>query len=822
MAKRNLLLVDADPRSLRVLEVSLRKAGYSVTTSGDVDGALELVELTEPDMILSDTRLPGKDGFALVAALKARPGWSDIALVFLSSDPSVESKVRGLELGVEDYLTKPVYIREILTRVNLVMQRKEREGLSRTSKTRFSGSLADMGLVDLLQTIDVSRKAGVLQLSSGEKRGAIYFHEGRVIDAELGELTGEAAIYRFLVWSEGQFELDFRDVRREDRIGVSTQGLLMEGMRRLDEWGRLQEQLPSLGTVFDVSHEELSQRLAEIPDEINEVLRLFDGRRSLSQVLDASFGDDLTTLNAVSKLYFEGFIIVRETPAEEPEEQFPDDMQIGASDGPFDVVPAPTEQELAPWAPVSRPPANGITAAADVLVVAGPVESSRGAVAVAHAKLAQPLVAPTPEIVRNPSAPPDGKNESSHGTSEVEDEMAKRAKPRSKFPAQHREDAHASSTRNVPVDNVIPLHSGGRDSGVRHVPDSNPWTTEQAAALADKQAAAQRLMGEQATEQQAAEQQAAEHRLAAQQAAAQQAAARHAAAQHADAQYAAAQHADADARAVSSLLEATKLDQGDDHHEVERFFSQPPPAPAAVHHEAWTDLNATGEHDPVHHKSSRSGMFWTIAILVLSLVLIGGFLIYNKILMPTPEESLSGEVVLPTPELLKNAAILLETPPAAQEPEAQQPEAPDSKVAKAAVPPAQASAPVEVVPSAPVVAAPSAGDMGGYAALVTEARKQGFKRNAESTYLQALTIHPKGSDALSGLAMLYLNQGKNQPARDRAREAVTADGNNAEGWIVLGAALSTLGDGAGARSAYAQCAATGDAKFSTECRRMLR
>ena len=315
MAKRNLLLVDSDPRSLRVLEVSLRKAGYSVTTSADVDGALELTELTEPDMILADTRLPGKDGFALVAALKARPKWAEIPLVFLSSDPSVESRVRGLELGVEDYLTKPVYIREILTRVNLVMQRKEREGLSRTSKTRFAGALADMGLVDLLQTIDVSRKSGVLQLTSNGKNGSVYFQDGRVLDAELGDLSAEAAIYRFLLWNEGEFELDFREVRREDKLGVSTQGLLMEGMRRLDEWSRLQEQLPSLGTVFDVNYDELSHRLSEIPDEINEVLKLFDGRRTLAQVIDQSRGDDLANLNSINKLYFEGFLIVRDSPA---------------------------------------------------------------------------------------------------------------------------------------------------------------------------------------------------------------------------------------------------------------------------------------------------------------------------------------------------------------------------------------------------------------------------------------------------------------------------------------------------------------------------
>ncbi|HEX5661809.1 MAG TPA: response regulator, partial [Polyangiales bacterium] len=83
MAKQNLLLVDADPRSLRLLEVSLRKAGFSITTCGDVDSALELVDLVEPNMIIADTRLPGKDGFALVEALRAKPSGGQIPLMFL-------------------------------------------------------------------------------------------------------------------------------------------------------------------------------------------------------------------------------------------------------------------------------------------------------------------------------------------------------------------------------------------------------------------------------------------------------------------------------------------------------------------------------------------------------------------------------------------------------------------------------------------------------------------------------------------------------------------------------------------------------------------
>jgi CheY-like chemotaxis protein len=313
VVKKNLLLVDADPRSLRVLEVSLRKAGYNIASGGDVKGALELLELSRPDLILSDTRLPGLNGFALVEEIRRHNEWSEIPIIFLSSDASVESKVQGLELGVEDYLTKPIYIREIIARVNLVLQRKQRVGLesratASNSKTKFTGSLSDMGLVDLLQTVDHSKKSGVLYVTSGDLRGAIYFRDGNIVDAEVGLLRAERAVFRALVWNEGSFEIDFRDVRREDVIGASTQGVLMEGMRRIDEWGRLSEQLPELATVFEVNDEELLRRLAELPDDINRVLRQFDGRRSVLQIVDRTDQDDLETLTVISKLYFEGLI----------------------------------------------------------------------------------------------------------------------------------------------------------------------------------------------------------------------------------------------------------------------------------------------------------------------------------------------------------------------------------------------------------------------------------------------------------------------------------------------------------------------------------
>jgi len=141
VAKQQLLLVDADPRSLRVLEVSLRKAGYSVTTATDGTDALTKLELSTPDLVLSDTRLPKLDGYALVRRLKERPEWAPIPVVFLTSQKSVEDKIRGLELGVEDYLTKPIFVRELLARVNLLLVRRTHDTITtrQSTRTRFSG-----------------------------------------------------------------------------------------------------------------------------------------------------------------------------------------------------------------------------------------------------------------------------------------------------------------------------------------------------------------------------------------------------------------------------------------------------------------------------------------------------------------------------------------------------------------------------------------------------------------------------------------------------------------------------------------------------------
>lgn len=361
MAKQQILLVDADSSSARVLEVSLRSAGFTVTTATSAENALAKLEHGSPDLILTDTRLPDSDGFGFVREVRSRPELKEVPIVFLTEQGALEDKLRGLELGVDDYLAKPIFVREVVTRVHMLLARRNQQRIATESmaRTRFSGSLEDVAVVDLLQTIAVSGKSGVASVKRGDREAQLYFQKGQLIDAEVGDLRGEEAVYRAITWTTGTFDLEFRAVDHAVVIEASTNALLMEGLRRVDELGRLAEQLPPENTLIDLDHDALLSRLNEIPDELNGVLRLIDGKRTLLDLIDDSPFDDLSTLTVLSKFYFEGLLVAvepSEQPAAEAEALRADSLVPAAS--PAALVPSGATVEpvlLRRSDPVQRP-----------------------------------------------------------------------------------------------------------------------------------------------------------------------------------------------------------------------------------------------------------------------------------------------------------------------------------------------------------------------------------------------------------------------------------------------------------------------------------
>ncbi len=309
MSKESLLLVDGDSKSLRVLEVSLSNAGFLVTTAEDMNNALNNVRQECPDLIISEVAMDDGSGFELLKAVKNKPEWAHIPFLFLTEQASVEHKIRGFELGVEDYLTKPIYMDEILDRVRTLLDKhRDKIPMGPKGRMQFSGGLDEMGIVDLIQTLEMSRKSGLIHCTQGPRRGTIYFRNGKIIDADCGSLNGESAVYRLMTWKDGTFEVEFRQIRRNAVITLAPQALLMEGMRRLDEWTQSAGLLPPLDTQCAVNTTLLAEKLSQLPDQLNSVLRYFNGKRSLAEVIELSAAPDLETLQTLAQLYKSGLI----------------------------------------------------------------------------------------------------------------------------------------------------------------------------------------------------------------------------------------------------------------------------------------------------------------------------------------------------------------------------------------------------------------------------------------------------------------------------------------------------------------------------------
>ncbi|MCZ7570471.1 MAG: response regulator [Ardenticatenaceae bacterium] len=125
MAK-HILLVDDDALLRRSLAFSLERAGYRVQTAASAEEAFDLARRDRPDLVLLDINLPGMDGLEALRLFRDHPG---VPVVFLTARRRELDEVLGLELGAEDYITKPFDLDVLLARIKTALRRSDRAGL---------------------------------------------------------------------------------------------------------------------------------------------------------------------------------------------------------------------------------------------------------------------------------------------------------------------------------------------------------------------------------------------------------------------------------------------------------------------------------------------------------------------------------------------------------------------------------------------------------------------------------------------------------------------------------------------------------------------
>lgn len=235
----NVLLVDDNPVIVEMLRKALESVAHiSAVRSGD--DALERLGQEAPDLIVSDFNMPGTDGRDLVQQLRSRSASARIPVILMASRADQNEKLGMLRDAVEDFIDKPFFMREAVSRIKRVVDKIALEKMAREAPAKgvVRGTLSQMNAIDLLQSLELGRKSCKLNVASDGKSCDMYFVEGQLMHAVAGDVKGDDAVYKVLMFSEGDWELDFNSTTTEQTTTRSTQSLLMEGLRLFDEANR--------------------------------------------------------------------------------------------------------------------------------------------------------------------------------------------------------------------------------------------------------------------------------------------------------------------------------------------------------------------------------------------------------------------------------------------------------------------------------------------------------------------------------------------------------------------------------------------------------
>ena len=182
-AKRTTILTaDDDPQLLRLVSRNLELEDYEVITASDGQQALERIETQTPDLVLLDVMMPRMDGFTVCQRVRA---FSAVPIILITARGQDQDKVRGLDLGADDYLTKPFSVDELLARVRAVLRRAQ---FSAGEPTQAMNAMARIGelVIDYRQRL-VMAAGRELSLTPTEYRLLAYLAQnaGRIVTQDL-------------------------------------------------------------------------------------------------------------------------------------------------------------------------------------------------------------------------------------------------------------------------------------------------------------------------------------------------------------------------------------------------------------------------------------------------------------------------------------------------------------------------------------------------------------------------------------------------------------------------------------------------------------
>jgi DNA-binding response OmpR family regulator len=272
MTKQTILIVEDDLKVVELVKAAVEKIGieYIIKTASNGKEALIIIEKEKIDLALLDIHMPVMSGAQLLTELCNQRIWFPIIILTAYSVQEIRNKL--LEYGIIDLLAKPLDI--------VVLKEKIREVLQ---KRKHKDSISGLSTPAIMQVLEMEKRTGIMNIKIKNRKGKIFFHEGRVIDIEANGVSGEEAMVGFLdpTFENKQISIEYLDHHRKKKMDKSFTQIVLDTSRLIDEKNKYNQEDTvktkpgkhwQLEKEVEIEHRQLDSLIENLKKELGDAL----------------------------------------------------------------------------------------------------------------------------------------------------------------------------------------------------------------------------------------------------------------------------------------------------------------------------------------------------------------------------------------------------------------------------------------------------------------------------------------------------------------------------------------------------------------------
>jgi len=277
-----------------MLTFALKKENYTIVTAANGQEGVQVAQREMPDLIISDIMMPEMDGMEMCNQVRQVPELKNTPFIFLTAKGDMSTRIKGLQLGADDFIVKPIDFHILLKKVKEMVNYNltAEQGLSEPElfqEVHLSGNFSLRKASDVLQVIETERLTGSFYIDrDGDNIGHLVFFKGKLLTADYQAKEGKQGILELLSDTGSDYHFVVKPVALEGHEPIAVSQIIMEWtatqVKTLD---RKDQIVIKRDTVFDIVMVPDFFKLTA-NDDIQEVIKHFRAGKSVGNILDAS------------------------------------------------------------------------------------------------------------------------------------------------------------------------------------------------------------------------------------------------------------------------------------------------------------------------------------------------------------------------------------------------------------------------------------------------------------------------------------------------------------------------------------------------------